>query len=311
MTLPRAGVFAVSREFFDDPDFDPEPFTQREAFLWLVAKSAWKPHRTRGALGSVDLERGEFCFSVRYLAERWKWSKSRVDRFISALEKRDTIRDASRDKEKIWKINKYNDFQILSIPKRDSDRDRLRDASGTEAGHERDKEGRIRDIKGIESSSLRSEARQGHGSMIEEGPPAQAVSKRKTGSRLSPDWVPSEDELQFALTEGHDEASARREADKFRDFWIAKTGQGATKMDWTATWKNWIRNSKERRPGSHTGRPEPPKLTAFQQRQADNIAFLDGIIGKPYEQRDDIGGSSIDLGPEDFSSRTEAPRRIK
>jgi hypothetical protein len=30
------------------------------------------------------------------------------------------------------------------------------------------------------------------------------------------------------------------EADKFRDYWI---GEGKTKSDWTATWRNWVRRS--------------------------------------------------------------------
>lgn len=31
---------------------------------------------------------------------------------------------------------------------------------------------------------------------------------------------------------------------KFRDYWIAQPGQKASKRDWIATWRNWLRNSK-------------------------------------------------------------------
>lgn len=31
---------------------------------------------------------------------------------------------------------------------------------------------------------------------------------------------------------------------KFIDHWTAKTGRDATKLDWDATWRNWIRNAK-------------------------------------------------------------------
>jgi Mg-chelatase subunit ChlD len=37
-------------------------------------------------------------------------------------------------------------------------------------------------------------------------------------------------------------------AHQFRDFWIAKTGTGATKLDWQATWRNWVRNHRQARP---------------------------------------------------------------
>jgi hypothetical protein len=31
---------------------------------------------------------------------------------------------------------------------------------------------------------------------------------------------------------------------KFTDHWKAKTGRDATKLDWNATWRNWIRNAR-------------------------------------------------------------------
>ncbi len=33
-------------------------------------------------------------------------------------------------------------------------------------------------------------------------------------------------------------------ADTFRDFWISKSGATAIKLDWQATWRNWVRNEK-------------------------------------------------------------------
>ena len=31
-------------------------------------------------------------------------------------------------------------------------------------------------------------------------------------------------------------------AEQFRDHWIALAGAKATKVDWAATWRNWVRN---------------------------------------------------------------------
>lgn len=39
-------------------------------------------------------------------------------------------------------------------------------------------------------------------------------------------------------------AIAQAEYDRFRDYWTAKTGQSATKLDWLATWRNWLRDTK-------------------------------------------------------------------
>jgi len=32
-----------------------------------------------------------------------------------------------------------------------------------------------------------------------------------------------------------------REAERFRDYWIAKPGKDGVKLDWAATWRNWMR----------------------------------------------------------------------
>jgi len=32
--------------------------------------------------------------------------------------------------------------------------------------------------------------------------------------------------------------------DQFRDYWIAQGGQKGAKLDWTATWRNWVRNQR-------------------------------------------------------------------
>ena len=38
----------------------------------------------------------------------------------------------------------------------------------------------------------------------------------------------------------------RKTADRFRDYWIAKPGRDAVKVDWLATWRNWVRREAER-----------------------------------------------------------------
>lgn len=138
--MSERGVFAVARSIWDDGDFASEPFTEREAFMWLVGAAAWKVGKVRINNSPVVIERGEFCFAVRFLAGRWQWSKSRVDRFLNRLENRDTIRATHRDKLKVYSIKNYNTFQVVGLPHRDKHRDTERDLSGTSPGQVRDKE---------------------------------------------------------------------------------------------------------------------------------------------------------------------------
>jgi hypothetical protein len=73
-----------------------------------------------------------------------------------------------------------------------------------------------------------------------------AVSVRNgRGTRLPTDWRPSKDCLSYAAKRGLAAASVEIEAEKFKNFWTAKTGASATKRDWGATWRNWIINAME------------------------------------------------------------------
>ena len=77
----------------------------------------------------------------------------------------------------------------------------------------------------------------------EEGKPS-SKNKGPRGSRLSDDWVLPQDWGRWAVDEGFVNSVIRFEAEKFRDYWTSKAGQGAAKVDWFATWRNWMRNVK-------------------------------------------------------------------
>ncbi len=70
------------------------------------------------------------------------------------------------------------------------------------------------------------------------------ASPKKKASRLSEGWVLPMDWGEWAVSQGWAETTVRTEAEKFRDFWVSKPGKDGTKLDWKATWRNWMRNSK-------------------------------------------------------------------
>jgi len=75
----------------------------------------------------------------------------------------------------------------------------------------------------------------------------EGEAKQKTqsrGTRLPTDWVPTEAQILYCKTERPD---LRPEwvAANFRDFWISKAGSDAVKLDWDATWRNWVRKERE------------------------------------------------------------------
>lgn len=137
--MSELGVFAVDRGVFDHPLLaNDQPYSRREAWLWLVSEAAWKP-RTVGRAGAViELERGQLAHSIRFMAEAWGWSKSSVDRFLTRLKTGTMIETDAGTGVVVITICNYDAYQRVSLPDRDSTRDEQRDTSGTAPGQTKD-----------------------------------------------------------------------------------------------------------------------------------------------------------------------------
>ncbi len=111
------------------------------------------------------------------------------------------------------------------------------------------------------------------------GRSCETTNNKKTsrGTRLPADWNIPHDWVQWALNEkqqwtNHD---VLRVAENFKDFWVAKSGSGATKLDWQATWRVWVRNQN-----LTTSRAEKfdPMAYAAQREREFQRAFDDNVI---------------------------------
>lgn len=70
--------------------------------------------------------------------------------------------------------------------------------------------------------------------------PKKEPARRAT--RLPEDWALPRAWGVWAMDEeGMVADDVRREADRFKDYWHSTGGAKAAKLDWLATWKNWIR----------------------------------------------------------------------
>src|SRR5262245_16277836 len=77
--------------------------------------------------------------------------------------------------------------------------------------------------------------------------------RRSRGTRLLPNWRPSKADVSFAVACGLTAEQVEVESEKFRNYWTAKSGQGATKLDWGATWRNWVISTMERTNATASG----------------------------------------------------------
>lgn len=116
------------------------------------------------------------------------------------------------------------------------------------ADNRREKD-RIR--KQIERENLRKSAESADNPQMSKSASISIDSKKDSkrqnrGTRIADNWTPSEADRAFAKQEGFSEWEIQREGQKFRDYWTACAGAKGVKLDWPATWRQWIRSGAER-----------------------------------------------------------------
>ncbi len=101
-----------------------------------------------------------------------------------------------------------------------------------------------------------------------------SVSPSKRGTRLAADWKPDDVYANAALALGLSADRLDPVAAHFRDYWISKPGKDGVKLDWLATWRNWIRREVDRPAGGRrmpNGKPDyMGGLMGAAQRAAKN-----------------------------------------
>lgn len=85
-----------------------------------------------------------------------------------------------------------------------------------------------------------------------DAPPSKLVRPggERKASRIPDDFALTPERRAVATAERID---PDRTFAKFRDYWRAKSGSQATKLDWDATWRNWCRSEGDRNPQSKGG----------------------------------------------------------
>lgn len=142
--MSERGVFAIDRGIFDHPVFADERLTEREAWQWLIAEAAWRERAKRVGSVVVQLKRGQLAASVRFMAEAWGWSKSRVGRFLDRLKIETMVSTDNWTGVLVITICNYDKYQRVSLP----DGTVTGTPSGTAAGQRRDKREDIEHIEG-------------------------------------------------------------------------------------------------------------------------------------------------------------------
>jgi hypothetical protein len=231
--MTEYGFFAVDRDVWTHPALAArDPFTRREAYLWLVSEAAWRPTVIGIGGRRIALRRGQLVHSVRFIAEKWRWSKSAVARFLATLQADTLIGTATDGGITVITIRNYDHSPRGAA----SETRESGTAHGTPAGQARDREEEINTSNTPEADAS-GELRAARDVRAARAPRA---------TRLPVDWSPSSEDIAFAGTL-IDAARIPFEADTFRDHWRAANGPPAVKRDWSAAWRNWVRRATDMR----------------------------------------------------------------
>lgn len=108
----RTTFFTIDRRLLEEELWTSEPFTKGQAWVDLIGRASYKD-------GELT-KRGELIITERGLADRWKWPKSKVRRFLEWLEKEGMItrtkmrtknRSGYRTKTNVEKYSFYQDVR--------------------------------------------------------------------------------------------------------------------------------------------------------------------------------------------------------
>jgi len=86
MGKPRSNYFLVNRRLLHSERWLSEPFTKGQAWVDMFGLANHAPgfYKVRGI--QVDVNRGQLAYSQEKLAERWRWSRGKIRRYIKELE---------------------------------------------------------------------------------------------------------------------------------------------------------------------------------------------------------------------------------
>jgi hypothetical protein len=206
------GYVKSHRKRFSHHLFAGQKFCRGYAWDWLIAHAAWKPTRVDVRGRTVHLERGQLCYSIRYMAEAWGWDKAAVDRFITRLKTDTMIETATETGQLIITICNYCEYQG--------------DESRTETATETATETKLRQQRDSSETNKKKDKK------LEEG------NTCKRATRLPEDWSPPEEWIDEAVSRGLTRDRAHAEAERMRN-WSQSSPKGA-KVNWRSAWRNWI-----------------------------------------------------------------------
>jgi len=97
---------------------ESEPFDRRSAWIDLLLLANHEDAKVFFDGDLITVQRGQRITSIRKLAERWKWSRTKVTKFLDILEKDGMISRKSDTKKTLLTIENYGIYQDVASPEK-------------------------------------------------------------------------------------------------------------------------------------------------------------------------------------------------
>ena len=108
----QQGWIKLHRTLTENPLWKNEQFSRGQAWVDLLLNTNHAPGYFRTANGRrVDVARGQCGMSQLTMSKRWKWSRGKVKRFLSELEKDQNIVQQTVQQNSLLTICNYEKFQ--------------------------------------------------------------------------------------------------------------------------------------------------------------------------------------------------------
>lgn len=214
------GWFKLYRGWQENPAFRSD--VDKIRWLWLIENAVIEENKVISINNSpVTLTRGQLSYSIRFLAKAWGCNPQSVRTFLKHLKKWHMINTASNTGQCVITICNYCKYQDAQTEPNTPHTLNL-----TQAQH--------RPNTNIKNEKNEEEDKR-------EGFSKPSPKTKKNGCRLPEDWGVTSELGHWAMQQGLSRERVLLEEEKFIDYWLAKPGQSGVKLDWNATWRNWVR----------------------------------------------------------------------
>ncbi len=105
------GYVCLHRKIMDNDLWFLDPFTRAQAWVDLFLNANWKDNEMIIRGNIIPIKRGQLGWSELTMAKRWRWSRGKVRRFLSYLEKKENIVQQKGHLTTIITICNYEDYQ--------------------------------------------------------------------------------------------------------------------------------------------------------------------------------------------------------